>query len=173
MWCALRVPPLLGTILDEEFLDCNTTAGITSSVPGIGVDCRLMNAHEALRRASRLTADVAAEVRRRFGTPCYVYDRAALEAAARQALAFPAPFGFTLRYAMKANPSHGVLQLFRDLGLHIDASSDHEVERALRAGFTPAQIQLTSQMPSLRLGEFLQQGVLFNACSLRQLEMLG
>src|SRR5437667_105842 len=125
MWCALRGPPLLGTILDEEFLDCNTTGRITSSASGIGVDCRLMNAHEALRRASRLTADVAAEVRRRFGTPCYVYDRAALEAAARQALAFPAPFGFTLRYAMKANPSRGVLQLFRDLGLHVDRVHSH------------------------------------------------
>src|SRR6266568_2575857 len=173
MWCALRGPPLLGTILDEEFLDCNTTGRITSSASGIGVDCRLMNAHEALRRASRLTADVAAEVRRRFGTPCYVYDRAALEAAARQALAFPAPFGFTLRYAMKANPSRGVLQLFRDLGLHVDASSDFEVERALRAGFAPERIQLTSQAPSLALASHVARGVLFNACSLHQLDELG
>src|SRR4029453_12791797 len=71
-----------------------------------------------------LTPEVAAEVRDRFGTPSYVYDRAGLEAAARRALAFPAPFGFTLRYAMKANPSRGVLTLFRELGLHVDASSD-------------------------------------------------
>src|SRR3989442_13934239 len=98
-----------------------------------------------------VTIERATEVRERFGTPCYVYERAALEAAARQALAFPAPFGFTLRYAMKANPSHGVLTLFRELGLHIDASSDFEVERALRAGFSPEKIQLTSQMPSERL----------------------
>src|SRR6266403_1481024 len=56
-----------------------------------------------------LTAEVAALVRERFGTPCYVYDRAGLEAAARQALAFPAPHGLTLRYAMKANPNHGIL----------------------------------------------------------------
>jgi diaminopimelate decarboxylase len=120
-----------------------------------------------------VTRPWAAAVRERFGTPCYVYERAALEAAARRALAFPAPFGFTLRYAMKANPSHGVLALFRDLGLHIDASSDHEVERALRAGFAPAQIQLTSQMPSARLAEHLKRGVLVNACSLHQLETLG
>jgi diaminopimelate decarboxylase len=112
-------------------------------------------------------------VRNRFGTPCYVYDQAGLEAAAREALAFPAPFGFTLRYAMKANPSRGILALFLDLGLHIDASSDHEVERALRAGFPPAAIQLTSQMPSPWLAEHLARGVLFNACSLRQLEAFG
>src|SRR5262245_35646139 len=95
----------------------------------------------ATSSASRfLTPEVAAEVRTRFGTPCYVYDRAALESAARAALAFPAPFGFTLRYAMKANPSRGILRVFRSLGLHIDASSDFEVERALEAGFAPAEI---------------------------------
>jgi diaminopimelate decarboxylase len=120
-----------------------------------------------------LTVAQATEVRERFGTPCYVYDRAALEAAACGALAFPAPFGFTLRYAMKANPSRGVLEVFRDLGLHIDASSDHEVERALRAGFAPGTIQLTSQMPSPRLAELLKRGILYNACSLHQVDAVG
>jgi diaminopimelate decarboxylase len=122
---------------------------------------------------SMLTLAQATQIRDRFGTPCYVYDRAALESAARRALAFAAPFGFTLRYAMKANPSRGVLAVFRDLGLHIDASSDHEVERALHAGFAPATIQLTSQMPSVRLAEHLARGVLFNASSLHQLEAYG
>src|SRR5919197_1549026 len=112
---------------------------------------------------SFLTADQVARVRDRFGTPCYVYDAAALEATARQLLGFAAPYGFTLRYAMKANPSRRILTLFRDLGLHIDASSDHEVERALRAGFAPAAIQLTSQMPSPRLAEHLARGVRYNA----------
>jgi diaminopimelate decarboxylase len=120
-----------------------------------------------------VTPGLAARVRERFGTPCYVYDRAALEAAAREAMAFPAPFGFTLRYAMKANPSRGILQVFRALGLHIDASSDFEVERAIQAGCAPGEIQLTSQMPSRRLAEHVRRGVLFNACSLHQLESFG
>lgn len=112
----------------------------------------------------------AAEIRERFGSPCYVYDRATLEAQARAALAFPHAFAFRLRYAMKANPNHAVLKLFRDLGLHIDASSDYEVERALRAGFQPAEIQLTSQAPSRLLPAHVERGVLYNACSLFQLE---
>lgn len=120
-----------------------------------------------------LTADKAAHVRERFGTPCYVYDRATLEAAARRALAFGAPYGLTLRYAMKANPSRGVLGVFRALGLHIDASSDWEVERALAAGFAPDQILLTSQMPSQRIAEHVARGVGLNACSLHQLEAIG
>ena len=38
-----------------------------------------------------LTVEQAAEVRERFGTPCYVYDRGALEAAARRASPSPRP----------------------------------------------------------------------------------
>ncbi len=129
--------------------------------------------HPSIPPARFLTPEVAAEVRARFGTPCYVYDRVSLETAARAALTFPAPFGFTLRYAMKANPSRGILAVFRELGLHIDASSDFEVERALRAGFAPRAIQLTSQMPSRSLAEHLRRGVLLNACSLHQLESVG
>jgi diaminopimelate decarboxylase len=108
----------------------------------------------------------------RFGTPCFVYDRATLEAAARTGLAFPHAFGFTLRYAMKANSSHAILRLFRGLGLHIDASSDPEVERALRS-LPAGHIQLTSQVPSRRLEEFVARGVLYNACSLHQLDRFG
>jgi diaminopimelate decarboxylase len=132
-----------------------------------------MSPARASDQPRRLTAEVAAEVRRRFGTPCYVYDEAALTSAARQALAFPAPFGFTLRYAMKANPSRGILELFRGLGLAVDASSDFEVERALVAGFAPGQIMLTSQLPSRSLASHLGRGVQVNACSLRQLDELG
>jgi diaminopimelate decarboxylase len=124
-------------------------------------------------RVPFLSAETAALVRERFGTPCYVYDRSLLEAAARRALAVKAPYGYTLRYAMKANPSRGILTLFRDLGLHVDASSDWEVERALRAGFAPDRIQLTSQMPSARAAEHAARGVLLNACSLLQLEAFG
>src|SRR5215831_5619121 len=116
--------------------------------------------HSIAAPAPFLTPELAAEVRDRFGTPCYVYDRAALEATARAALAFPHAFGFTLRYAMKANSNRAVLGIFRDLGLHVDASSDPEVERALRAGFAARRIQLTSQMPSRRLEHFVAQGVL-------------
>src|ERR1051325_9702218 len=120
-----------------------------------------------------LTSADAALVRERFRTPCYVYDRAALEAAARAALAFPQAFGLTLRYAMKANPSHVVLGLFLDLRLRIRAARPPEVERSRRPGFAPGRIALTSQVPSRRLEEFVALGVLYNACSLHQLDRYG
>ena len=120
-----------------------------------------------------LTAEQAAEVRARFGTPCYVYDSVTLERTARRLLALRAPYGFTLRYAMKANPSREILALFRDLGLHIDASSDWEVERAVRAGFLPSCIQLSSQVPSTRVADHIRDGVRLNACSLHQMDAIG
>jgi diaminopimelate decarboxylase len=120
-----------------------------------------------------LTPAKAAEVRDRFGTPCYVYDQASLDAAAARALAFPNAFGLTVRYAMKANPNPAILRRFLALGLHVDASSDFEVERALRAGAPPERIQLTSQMPSRILRAIVERGVLFNACSRHQLEAYG
>jgi diaminopimelate decarboxylase len=110
-----------------------------------------------------LTTEQAVAVRETYGTPCFVYDRTSLEAAADRALAFPHPFGLTLRYAMKANPNRAILEIFRQCGLHIDASSDFEVERAMRAGFLPAQVQLTSQYPSRSLKEHVERGVLINA----------
>ena len=102
-----------------------------------------------------------------------MYDRAALLAAADRALAFPHAFGLTVRYAMKANPNRALLELFRARGLHIDASSDPEAERALRAGFPPERIMLTSQVPSPRLEEHVAKGILYNACSLHQLDRFG
>jgi diaminopimelate decarboxylase len=120
-----------------------------------------------------LSAAEASAVREQFGTPCYVYDRAALVEAARRVLAFPNAFGLTARYALKANSSRGVLTMFRDLGLDADASSDPEVERAMRAGFAPPRIMLTSQAPSRRLEEFVGAGVRVNACSLHQLDRFG
>jgi diaminopimelate decarboxylase len=121
-----------------------------------------------------LTPSEAAAVRERFGTPCYVYDRRTLETAARTALAFPAPFGFTLRYAIKANPCRAILRVFDDLGLHFDASSDHEAERAIRfARIAPEKLQLTSQMPSRALERLVDLGVRYNACSLHQLDRFG
>lgn len=120
-----------------------------------------------------LTAAEAAEVRERFGTPCYVYDRAVVEAAADRALAFPNAFGLTVRYAMKANPNRAILEALRDKGLDIDASSDFEVDRALRAGFAPGRVMLTSQVPSPGLESWVGRGVLYNACSMHQLDRYG
>lgn len=109
-------------------------------------------------------------MRREFGSPVFVYDEATLAARAREVLGFPHAYGFRARYAMKALPTTAVLQVFHRLGLHIDASSGYEAERAIRAGIPAGNIQLTAQELPANLESLVRQGVLFNACSLRQLE---
>jgi diaminopimelate decarboxylase len=43
-------------------------------------------------------------------------------------------------------PSVNYNQLFNSLGLHIDASSGYEIERAMRAGIPASHISLSSQV---------------------------
>ncbi len=112
-------------------------------------------------------------IRERFGTPVYVYDQATLEAAADRVLAFPAPCRLVGRFAMKALPTAAVLHIFAAKGLHIDASSGFEAERALHAGIAPERIQVTAQENPKDLKGLVQRGVLFNACSLHQLRTFG
>ena len=70
-----------------------------------------------------LSEDQVRRLQAEFGTPLFVYDQASLERQAAVALGFPAPFGLTVRYAMKACPSAAVLRVLTGAGLHIDASS--------------------------------------------------
>lgn len=115
----------------------------------------------------------AERVRQQFGTPAYVYDLKTLKANAAAALAFPNAFGLTVRYAMKASPNGALLRLFSDAGLHIDASSGHEVHRAMRVGIPAEKISLSSQELPEDFAELYQKGMRLNACSLRQLERFG
>ncbi len=76
-----------------------------------------------------------AEAASSFGTPLYVYSRAAvLEAYRGYDRAF-APVPHRIHYAMKANASLGLLQLLRGLGAGVDVVSGFELLAARRAGF--------------------------------------
>lgn len=120
-----------------------------------------------------LTNEQALALRETFGSPIYVYDQRTLEKQAQEVLRFPHAFGLTARFAMKALPTAAILRVFTDAGLHIDASSGYEVERTVRAGVSPQRIQLTAQELPADLKQWLDMGVLFNACSLYQLETFG
>jgi diaminopimelate decarboxylase len=120
-----------------------------------------------------LAKEKALSIRREFGTPVFVYDQGALRCQARLALGFPNAFGLTARYAMKACPTGAVLKVLTGAGLHVDASSGHEVERALRAGVSPERIQLTAQEVPDNLQALVERGVRFNACSVAQIHAFG
>lgn len=107
------------------------------------------------------------------GTPVFVYSRAEIKKSAEQALQFEAPFGLTVRYAMKANPHPEILQLLNKLGIQIDASSGYEAVAALASDIPANHIQVTTQELPENLQELIEKGVRFNACSLHQLEEYG
>ncbi len=74
------------------------------------------------------------DIARRFGTPCYVYSRAAIErnyGAFAQALAGREAM---VAYSVKANSNLAVLALLARLGAGFDIVSGGELERVLAAG---------------------------------------
>jgi diaminopimelate decarboxylase len=76
-----------------------------------------------------------------FGTPTYVYDRAMIE----RRISDLAGFAVT-RFAQKANSNLAILDLMRRNGILVDAISAGEVHRALKAGYTPAEIVYTADI---------------------------
>ena len=80
------------------------------------------------------------EIAARFGTPCYVYSRAALESAWREFDAAFAAVPHLVCYAMKANPNLAVLGLFARLGSGFDIVSGGELARVLAAGGDPGRV---------------------------------
>jgi diaminopimelate decarboxylase len=79
------------------------------------------------------------EIGARFGTPCFVYSRAALEQAY---LSYDQAFGsrpHLVCYAMKANSNLAIVNLFARLGSGFDIVSGGELARVIAAGGSPAK----------------------------------
>lgn len=120
-----------------------------------------------------LTPEQVRTIREQFGTPVFVYDELSLERQAKVMLNFPNAFGLTVYYSMKGGASGALIKLFDKLGLYFDASSIWETMRAMAVGVAPEKILLTAQEIPADFGKYVERGMEFNACSLRQLEMYG
>ncbi len=120
-----------------------------------------------------LTFDQVRDVISQFGSPIYLYDEKILKESASQVLNFPNAYGLTARYSIKASSNAIILKIFDKMGLHLDASSGFEAERALQAGIDPDKIQITAQELPVNLLELIEKKVLFVACSLNQIEEYG
>lgn len=79
-----------------------------------------------------------------FGTPAYVYSRAALTASLKEFQdvlgAHPAGAGALVCYAVKANSNLAILNLFARLGAGFDIVSGGELQRVLAAGADPKKV---------------------------------
>ena len=114
------------------------------------------------------------DISQRFGTPCYVYSRAALEEAFREFDGAFAGVPHLVCYALKANSNLAVLDVFARLGSGFDVVSGGELGRALAAGGAPDKIVFSGvgkTEDELRQG--LEVGILcFNVESASELDHL-
>lgn len=81
-----------------------------------------------------------ADIARDFGTPAYVYSRAAFENHYRAYDEALAGRPHLVCYAVKANSNLAVLNVLARLGAGFDIVSGGELERVLRAGGDPARV---------------------------------
>jgi diaminopimelate decarboxylase len=75
-----------------------------------------------------------------FGTPCYVYSRGALESAYQAYDQALRSHPHLICYAVKANSSLAILNVFARLGAGFDIVSAGELARVLAAGGDPAKV---------------------------------
>jgi diaminopimelate decarboxylase len=80
------------------------------------------------------------EIARRFGTPCYVYSRAVIEANFSRFAAALAGRRSLIAYSVKANSNLAVLGLMARLGAGFDIVSGGELARVLAAGGDPRKV---------------------------------
>jgi diaminopimelate decarboxylase len=120
-----------------------------------------------------------AEIAGRFGTPCYVYSRAALVAAFEDYRTALTEHGLAQRallcYAVKANANLAILNLFARLGAGFDIVSGGELDRVLAAGGDPGKV-LFSGVGKRRdeMAQALAAGIrCFNVESAAELETLN
>jgi diaminopimelate decarboxylase len=115
------------------------------------------------------------EVAKRFGTPAYVYSRAAIELGYREFSDACAGRDVLVCYSVKANSNLAVLNLLARLGSGFDIVSGGELARVLAAGGSPAKTVFSGVGKSeTELRAALDAGVLcFNVESEAELERLA
>lgn len=76
----------------------------------------------------------------KYGTPCYVYSRFAIEKAFKEYAEALGDHPGRICYAVKANSNIAVLQILARLGAGFDIVSEGELRRVLMAGGNPSKI---------------------------------
>ena len=111
----------------------------------------------------------------RFGTPCYVYSRAALEAALDEFRQPLAGVDALVCYAVKANANLAILDVFARCGTGFDIVSGGELQRVIAAGGDPGKVIFSGVGKSAEeMALALKAGILcFNVESAPELDRLN
>jgi len=120
-----------------------------------------------------LEADEVASLATQYGTPLFVYDLPGIKKNYDSFSEMPNPYGLTVRYSVKANPTRSILNYFDHLGACFDVSSTWEARRCINAGIDPKKILMTAQEVSDGWEDLCSTGMEFDAGSLHQIKMYG
>jgi diaminopimelate decarboxylase len=114
-------------------------------------------------------------IAREYGTPCYVYSRAALTAALSEFQAACAGHDTLVCYAMKANSNLAILDLYARMGAGFDIVSGGELSRVVAAGGDPGKVIFSGVGKSAaEIRYALEAGILcFNVESAAELARLA
>jgi diaminopimelate decarboxylase len=107
----------------------------------------------------------------KYNTPLFVYSTNHLKERASVLMGTKFPFGFTPRYAVKANNYSDIIRIFEKAGLHFDTSSSYEAQELLDLAIPGSKISLSSQQPAHNLAELIAAEVQYIATSLHQLRL--
>ena len=134
-----------------------------------------MNAFNLINGSLHAESVSLSEIAERFGTPCFVYSRAALEAALDEFQQELDGLDALVCYAMKANSNLAVLNLFARKGAGFDIVSGGELQRALAAGGEAGKIVFSGVGKSVaEIEQALAADILcFNVESAAELERLS
>lgn len=110
-----------------------------------------------------------------YGTPCYVYSRAALEENWRSFDDALTGLDHLICYSVKANSNLGVLDVLARMGSGFDIVSAGELERVLAAGGKPDKIVFSGVGKTrIEIARAMDAGVrCFNVESAAELEAIG
>jgi diaminopimelate decarboxylase len=101
------------------------------------------------------------EIARRFGTPCYVYSRAAIERHYGDYVQSLDGHQALVAYSVKANANLAVLALMARLGAGFDIVSGGELARVLAAGGDPRRVLFSGVGKSeIEIAQALEAGIL-------------
>jgi diaminopimelate decarboxylase len=116
-------------------------------------------------------ADLAA----RYGTPLYVYSRAAIRNRYEELSRALSPVPHLIAYSVKANGNLAVLRALAEMGAGADIVSGGELDRALRAGIPPERIVFSGVgKTDVELAAGIAAGIYaFNVESEQELEHLS
>jgi len=117
----------------------------------------------------------ALEIAQLYGTPCYVYSRAALTQSYQKFAAAFTTHPALICFAVKSNPNLAVLNLFARLGSGFDIVSGGELSRVLAAGGSAQKVVFSGVGKSrAEITQALLAGILcFNVESASELDRIN